>query len=348
MPATTATTQAATLDIEKMTEVQKLAALLIVLGPDSAAQVLKGLDEDEMRRVITEMANLPMVDQDLQREILQEFSEVALTGVTAIRGGVDYAKTTLEKALGSFKAMEILGRVVPGAVSVSSMQKLGELDKRQLFNVLKEEKPQAIALVLSFLAPEKSSAVLSQLREDIRGQVVERLATLGPAPIEAVEKLGELLGRKVSVKSTRGVSQTGGLKPAATVLNAMKRDLSKTILASLEQRNPELSTAIRNKMFTFEDMIILDKAALQKIMREVDARALATALKSASETLKAKLLSGLSKRAAETVNEEISFLDAVKPKEVEAAQLAVIEIVRRLEDAGEIELGQNQATERDD
>jgi flagellar motor switch protein FliG len=189
---------------------------------------------------------------------------------------------------------------------------------------------------------------LSQLRDEIRDPVIERLATLGPAPIEVLEKLGELLARKVSIKSTRGVSQTGGLKPAATVLNAMKKDLSKTILASLGQRNPELCTAIRNKMFTFEDMIILDKAALQKILREVDSRTLATALKTASETLKTKLLSGLSKRAAEAVNEEIGFLGPLKPKDIEVAQLSVIEIVRRLEDAGEIDLGELQGTKHYD
>lgn len=348
MAATTEIAQPAALDIAKMTEVQKLAALLIILGPDSAAQILKGLDEDKVHQVTGEMASLPAIGPRLQRDVLQEFSEVAVTGITAIRGGVDYARSALEKALGSFKATEILGRVAPGGVSVSSMQRLGELSTRQLFNVLKEEKPQVIALVLSFVAPEKASAVLSQLRDEIRDPVIERLATLGPAPIEVLEKLGELLARKVSVKPSRGVSQTGGLKPAATVLNAMKRDLSKSILTSLGQRNPELSTAIRNKMFTFEDMIILDKAALQKILREVDSRTLATALKPASETLKTKLLSGLSKRAAEAVNEEISFLGPLKPKDIEVAQLSVIEIVRRLEDAGEIDLGELQGAKHYD
>jgi len=341
MPAVE-TTQAAILDIAKMTEVQKLAALLIILGPDSAAQLLKGLDEDLVHQVIGEMASLPAIGPRLQRDILQEFSEVAVTGMTAVRGGIDYARSALEKALGSFKATEILGRVAPGGVSVTSMQRLGELTTRQLYSVLKDEKPPIIALVLSFIAPEKASAVLAQLRDEVREPVIERLATLGPSPIEVLEKLGELLARKINIKPTRGVSQTGGLKPAATVLNAMKRDLSKSILSSLGQRNPELSTAIRNKMFTFEDMIVLDKAALQKILREVDSRNLATALKTASETLKAKLLSGLSKRAAEAVNEEISFLGSLKPREIEAAQLSIIEAVRHLEDAGEIDLAELQ------
>ncbi len=348
MPATVEITPTAALDAAKMTKEQKLAALLIILGPDSAAQILKGLDEREIQQVTAEMANIPSIDQQLQREILGEFSVMAVEGVAAIRGGVDYARSALEKAIGANKAAELIGRIAPNVVSVSSMKKLGELDTRQLVNVLKDQKPQIIALVLSFLAPEKASAVLSQLREEIREQVVERLATLGPAPLEIVEKVGELLVKKIGVKPARGVSQTGGVKPAASMLNAMKKDLSKTILVALGQRNPELSAAIRNKMFTFEDLIILDKAGLQKVLREVDSRGLATALKTASETLKAKLLSGLSKRAAEAVNEEIGFLGAVKPKDVEAAQLAVIEIVRRLEDAGEIDLGDGQVTERYD
>jgi len=348
MPATADITPPPALDAAKMTKEQKLAALLIILGPDSAAQILKSLDERDLQQVTAEMANIPAIDQYLQREILTEFSQVAVDGGTAVRGGADYAKSALEKALGSSRAAEVLGRVGPGGASVASMKKLGDLEPRQLVNVLKDQKPQVIALSLSFLAPEKASSVLSQLREEIREQVVERLATLGPAPIEIVEKVGELLVKKISAKPARGISQTGGVKPAASMLNAMKKDLSKTILLSLGQRNPELSAAIRNKMFTFEDLIILDKAGLQKILREVDSRALATALKTASEALKAKLLSGLSKRAAEAVNEEIGFLGAVKPKDVEAAQLTVIEIVRRLEDAGEIDLGDGQVTERYD
>ena len=178
--------EAPALDISKMTKVQKLAALLIILGPEGAAQILRIFDEHELELITVEMTKITLITQDLQQEILQEFSEVALNAGTGILGGVNFARSVLEKSVGSFRASDIIGRVAPAPAPVAAMKQIIEMDTRQLCNLLKQEQPQTIALFLSYLSPEKSSQLLMLLRPDLRDQVVERLATLGATPIEVV------------------------------------------------------------------------------------------------------------------------------------------------------------------
>jgi flagellar motor switch protein FliG len=324
--------------IRQMTRYQKLAALLVILGPESAAQLLKSLDEHELEMVSMEMAKLTLITQEMRAEILQEFSELAVQAGTGILGGVTYTRSVLEKSIGIFRASDLINRVSPAPVPLGSMRQIVEMDMRQLFNLLKDEQPQTIALVASYLPPDRTSQFLTRFPEARRDQIVERLATLGPTPIEVVESIARVLGRKTNIKSTRALNQTGGLKSAADVLNAMDRNLSDPLLSDLERRNPDLAQAVRQKMFTFEDLASLDRTALQKIMREVDTRDLAVALKMASSNLKETLLACVSKRAADTVNEEIDLLGSVKTRDAEAAQQRIIESVRRLESEGELEL----------
>jgi flagellar motor switch protein FliG len=325
-------------DVSKMTKLQKLAALLIILGPESASQILRTLDPHELESVSVEMSRLPMITQEMRHAVLAEVSEVALAASTSVPGGMPFTQTALEKAVGTPKANDILDRVSKQRGPSPSVQRMVEMEPRHLFNLLKDEHTQTIALVASYLKPERASELLSLLGAEIRDQVIERLATLGPTPVEVVDTLAEVLHRRLQGKATRSSAQTGGVKTAADVLNALNKNLSKSILAALEERNAELGQAIRQKMFTFTDLMQLDVQSLQKIMREIDMRDLALALKRADEVLKTKLLSAISKRAAETVTEEMSFMGAVKLKEIEAAQGRVIEIVRRLENDGEIEL----------
>ncbi len=325
-------------DISKLTKVQKLAILLIILGPDGAAQILKNLDEHELEAVSAEMTGQTFVSQRMQMDILKEFSEVALQASTSLRGGVAVTQATLEKAVGSFKASHVINRVSPSRAPTGAMQKLLDLDSRQILHLIRQEQPQTIALITSYLPSEKASQVLQMLKDDQRAVVIERLATLSPTPIEVVEKVVDVLVSKIGSKPTRALNQTGGLKSAADLLNALSKDTSKTILTSIDERNPDLGASIRKKMFTFEDLGQIDLTGLQKIMREVDIRDLAVALKTASEQLKGTLLQAISRRAAETVKEEMEFLGSLKLKEIEAAQMRIIEVVRRLETDGELEL----------
>jgi flagellar motor switch protein FliG len=339
-PQTTLKAEPQRPEAQSLSRVQKLACLLVILGPDSAAQILRGFDPSEVEGICSEMAKFTMIGQDLQLDVLREFSEVAVEAGTAIRGGVDVTRATLEKAMGLFKATEMLSRVAPMRSSVAAIQEIVDMEPRQAYNLIRHEQPQTIALVLSYAGPDKAAEALSFFQPEQRDKILERIATLAPTPIEVVEKVVAVLVANRGVSQTRALSQTGGVKTAADLINAMDKNQGKSLLGALEERNPELSQAIRQKMFTFEDLANLDTTILQRILREVDLRELALALKSASEKLKTKLLSCITKRAAESVQEEMTFMGPVRLRDIETAHLRVIEAVRRLETEGAIDLGE--------
>ena len=318
---------------------QKLAAFLVVMGEDAAAEILKNFDDNERELVCAEMANLPLLDSNQQGAVLQEFTEMAVEARSGISGSVDFTRAVLEKSVGLFKAAEIIGRVGTARTSVATMQQIIDLDATSISNLIKEEDAQTIALVLSYLSSAKGSEVLMTLPERQREIVVEKLATLESTPIEVVETLGEVLSAKVGDKVSRALNQTGGEKSAAAVLNAMNKEERKKLLDNIDERQPELVRSIRMKMFTFDDLQTLDVKTMQKIMREVDAGQLAIALKAATTTLRDAMLGALSKRAAENVNEEIEGLpDNLSMRAIESAQNSIIDVVRQLETEGEISL----------
>ena len=305
--------------------------LLVVLGEETSIAFLRGLQPDELEAICAEMAKVGMMSIEMQNVVLKEFTDVAIHASTSLRGGFEFTQAMLEKALGLYKAATVISRVLPTRTPVSSMTQIVELEPRQIFNLLKQEQPQTISLILSYLPPEKASQLLIMLRGDLRDQVIERLATLAPTPIEIVEKVVEQLNRKLGTQHTRALNLTGGLKSAANLLNSLDKNLTKSLLQNIEERNPELGQQIRQKMFTFEDVATLETPVLQKVLREVDLRDLAIALKTASDSLKGALLGAVSKRAAETVQEEMSFMGPLKLRDIEAAQLRIIELVRKSE-----------------
>ncbi len=318
---------------------QKLAAFLVIMGEDAAAEIVKNFDDNERELVCAEMANLPLLDSQQQGEVLQEFTEMAVEARSGISGSVDFTRSVLEKSVGLFKAAEIIGRVGTARTSVASMQQIIDLDATSIMNLLKEEDAQTIALVLSYLSAAKGSEVLMGLPERQREIVVEKLATLESTPIEVVETLGDVLSSKVGERVSRALNQTGGEKSAAAVLNAMSKDDRKKLLDNIDERQPDLVRSIRMKMFTFDDLQSLDVKTMQKIMREVDAGQLAIALKAATTTLRDAMLGALSKRAAENVYEEIEGLpDNLSMRAIESSQNGIIDVVRQLETEGEISL----------
>ncbi len=342
-PGTPATPKAGDApEISSLTKFQKLAALLVMLGSDSAALVLKNFEHDEVELITTEMAKLKMISQGLQRDLLQEFTDVALEAGTSIQGGLDYTRLSLEKALGIFRATDIINRVAPTRGSLVAVQGLADLEPRQIFNLLRHEQPQTVGLVLSFIPPEKAALVFALMTPEQRERVLERLATLSPTPIEVAEKVIGVLNSKLGARQTRAMNQTGGVKAAANILNLMDKTAGKSLLLAIEERNPDLCQSIRQKMFTFEDLTSLPGPVLQRILREIDMRDLALSLKTASDKLRSALLACVSKRAAETVQEEIAFMGPVRLRDIEAAQLRVIDAVRKLEAEGDIELGNNR------
>jgi flagellar motor switch protein FliG len=344
MPTIQEPTEAA-VETGALNKTQKLAALLVMLGSDSAAAILKQFQPREIEAISREMARFNLITREQQQEILMEFSDVAVAASTSVSAGVEVTRNTLEKALGSFKASDVLGRVTSIRAPAGAMQSIADMDPRHIFNLLRDEKVQAITFIISHLSPEKAAQVLNMLRPEQRDQVVERLATLAPTPVEVGEKVVAVLNAKLGVKQTRALEQTGGITSVADLLNAMDKTVSRTLLTNIEERNPDLFQAIRKKMFTFEDLLSLDPPYIQRIMREIDMRDLTVALKKVSEPLKRLLLSNISRRAAASVQEEMAFLGHVKMRDVEAAQFRIIDIVRKLEAEGEIEIDASKSTE---
>lgn len=336
----------APVDGASLTKIQKLAALLIMLGPDSGSVILRQFQPREVESISREMARFTLITRDLQEEILREFSDVALAAGTSVSAGFEATRMTLEKAVGSFKASDILGRVASSrGTSAGAMQVIAEMDPRHIFNLIRDEQVQAITFIISHIAPEKAAQILNLLRAEQRDQVIERMATLAPTPVEVAEKVVDVLNAKLGVKQTRALTQTGGVTTAADILNAMDKGVSRTLLTSIEERNPELSGAIRKKMFTFEDLLLLGPPAIQRIMREIEMRDLSLSLKKASEPLKKLLLGQISRRAAESVQEELAYMGHVKLRDVEAAQFRIIDAVRKLEAEGEIDLDEAHTQE---
>ena len=348
MTATAETTPDAATENVALTKTQKLAMLLVMLGPENGGAMLRQFQPREVEAISREMARFSLITREQQQEILAEFSDVALAASTSLSAGVDATRNTLEKALGSFKANDVLGRVVSTrTVGGGAMQAIADMDPRHIFNLIRDEQVQAITFIISHLSPEKAAQVLNLLRVEQRDQVIERLATIAPTPVEVAEKVLDVLNAKLGIKQTRALNQTGGITTAADILNAMDKTVSRTLLTSIEERNPELSMAIRKKMFTFEDLLLLGGPAIQRIMREIEMRDLTVALKKASEPLKKLLLSNISRRAAESVQEELAFLGNVKLRDVEAAQFRIIDAVRKLEAEGEIDLDEARANENE-
>jgi flagellar motor switch protein FliG len=341
-------TAAPLLECSSMTKLQKLAALCIILGADSASELLKNLDEDELEAVSAEMARLTFISQEMQAEILREFTDVAVAASAAVLGGPGYAKKALEKSVGPSRASDIIRRVAPAAAPAPDMEPLLEMDPIELCNLLKPEQPQTIALLVSYLSPAKSSQLLALLPPAARDEVVERLATMGPAPVEVIERIVQVLARKAGRQPARALNRTGGLRTAAALLNSLEKNLCKSVLQDLEKRNPQLGHEIRQKMFTFDDLVLLGPSALQKIMREIDLRDLAMSLKTAGAQLKNILLSAVSKRAAASVDEEISMLGPLRQREIEDAKGRIVSAARHLEDEGELDLNNLRNTYRNE
>lgn len=334
-----ASAPAQAIDYSKLNRMQKLAIFLIVVGPEPAAQILKMFDDAQIELLCREMGQFQMVPEAIRKQVIEEFSPIVGESVASTMGGLDYARQTVEKARGDYKANTILGRVgAGGGTSLDVIQDIAEMEGRQIFNLIKNEQPQTISFVLSYLTPEKATEIFFLLSPELREDVIERLGTIDSTSLELVGKIVRSLGKHFDTKARPSFHRSGGVRAVADLLNGLDKETSKGLLARLEERNSALGSAIRKKMFSFEDLIRLQPADLQRVLREVDSANLAVSMKSASEPLKEKLYGSISKRAAESLRDEISMLGPVRLKDVETAQDAIIQVVRRLEEEGAVSL----------
>lgn len=328
----------ADIDYSKLNKQQKLALFLIVIGPDAAADVLREFDEVEIEALCREMNQFTMVSDEVRKQVAEEFTPVIGQSVIATRGGLDYARETLVRSHGDYKANAILGRVglAPTGTTVDLVNDLGEMDARQIFNLVKNEQPQTISFILSYLPGSKSSEVFSLFGPEQREEVLERLGIIESTSVELVSKIVRNLGKHFDKKAQPSYHNSGGVRSVADLLNGLDKETSKSLLGRLEERNPTLGSAIRRKLFSFDDLGRLTPSDLQRVLREVESTSLAVAMKSAPETLREKIYGAISKRAAESLKDEIDMLGPVRVKDVEVAQDGIIQIVRRLEEEGAI------------
>lgn len=329
---------ASELDYSKLSRHQKLAIFLVVIGPEAAAEMLRHFDDAEVEMLCREMGVITMISDSVRQKALEEFSPVIGESVMSTMGGLDYARKTLEIARGDYKAGTIIGRLGPAGTAVEVIKEISEMEGRQIYNLIKNEQPQTISFVLSYLDPAKSAQIFNLLSPDLREEVVERLGTIESTSLDLVSKIVRNLSKHFDNKVRPTYHRSGGVRAVADLLNGIDKETSKNLLARLEERNAQLGAAIRKKMFSFEDLGRLSSADLQRVLREVDSANLATSMKSSSEALKDKIFEAISKRAAESLRDEIGMLGPVRLKDVEMAQDAIIQVVRRLEEENSISL----------
>jgi len=329
------------IDYNKLNRQQKLAIFLIVIGPEAAAEMLKHFDDAEVEALCREMGNFPVVSESLREQAITELSPIIGESIGSSLGGLNYARQTLEKACGDYKANTILNRVgiSAGGTTVEVIKEIAEMEGRQIFNLIKSEQPQTIAFILSYLAAEKVSEIFILLTPELREEVIERLGTIDSTSLELVGKIVRNMGKHLDNKTRPTFHHSGGVRAVADLLNSLEKEMSKGLLARLGERNAQLGAAIQKKMFSFEDLGRLQSPDLQRVLREVESSNLAVSMKSASEAIKEKIYASISKRAAESLRDEISMLGPVRLKDVEVAQDAIIQVVRRLEEEGAISMG---------
>ncbi|MDD5348801.1 MAG: flagellar motor switch protein FliG [Chthoniobacteraceae bacterium] len=327
------------IDYSQLTKIQKIAAFFIFIGADAAAEVMKEFDTAQLELICREMANLHVIEEPVQKELIGEFGQLILTGVRSKLGGVGYAQSALAKAKGDFTAATILNRVAPSTIPSEAGEDIRQMDGRQILNLVKAEQPQTVAFILSYLDTAKAAEIVMMLAPELREEVVERLGAMEPTSHDVLLKIAKNLNRHFDKKSLKqGLHHSGGVKSVADILNALDKDTRKTLMTRIEERNAPLGAAIRKKVFSFEDLARLERVDLQRVMREVDMGDLAVALKPAKPSLIAAVMASISKRAAEGLKEDIEMLGPVKMKDVEAAQDKIIQVVRKLEEAEEITL----------
>jgi len=318
-----------------MTGKQKAALLLISLGPEVSAAIYKHLNEDEIERLTLEISGVKKVEATVKEEIIEEFHHIALAQDYISQGGIGYAKTVLEKALGKDHAQAIINRLT-SSLQVRPFDFARRADPSQILNFIQNEHPQTIALILSYLEAEQAGLILSALPQEMQADIARRIATMDSTSPEVISEIEAVLERKLSSTVTQDYTETGGVDAVVEVLNGVDRTTEKTILDALEIQDPELAEEIRKRMFVFEDIVTLDNRSIQRIIRDCENEDLILALKVSSEEVKEVLFRNMSQRMAESFQEEIEVMGPVRLKDVEDAQSRIVSTIRRLEETGEI------------
>ena len=314
---------------------QKAAVLLIALGPEKSASIFKHLKEDEIEELTLEIANTRNITPQMKDDVINEFYQICLAQQYIAEGGINYAKELLERSFGSDRAADVIGKLT-ASLQVKPFEFVRKADAGQLLNFIQDEHPQTIALILSYLAPGQAALIISALPPDRQADVAKRIAVMDRTSPDVIKEVEKVLESKLSSLVNQDYAIIGGVDAVVEILNTVDRGTEKHIMETLEIEEPELADEIRKKMFVFEDILLLDDRAIQRVLRDVDNGDLAIALKGSNEEVQNAIFNNLSKRLGVMIKEDMEFMGPVRMKDVEEAQQKIVNIIRKLEDSAEI------------
>jgi flagellar motor switch protein FliG len=324
-----------TVDTRNIPGPVKAAIVMVALGTDASSKVFKILDDADIERLSTEIARLENVSQEGREAVLEEFHNLALAHQYISQGGLDYARQVLEAALGPDRAREILEKVQQ-KIRTTGFNLLESIDPKQLVNYIQKEHPQTIAILLAHMEAPHAAAIVAALPQLVQIDVATRIATMESISPDTLSQIEEVLVTQIKSLFGGDVSEIGGVKAVAEILNNVDRGTEKNIIGNLERESPELATEIKKLMFVFEDALLLDDRSMQRLLKEIDTKELGMALKGASEELQEKFFRNMSSRASEMIKEDMQFMGPIRLKDVEEVQQRVVDVIRRLEEDGEI------------
>ena len=320
---------------EEYTSKQKAAMLLIALGPEKSSKVFKHLKEEEIEQLTLEIANIKAVSPKIKEEVLQEFYEMCLAQDYIAEGGIGYARQLLEQALGSDKAVEVINKLTV-SLQVRPFEFARKTDASQLVNFIQNEHPQTIALILSYLKPAQAALIIRSLPPEMQSDTARRIALMDRASPDVISQIEREFEKRLSTLVSEDYTTIGGIDSIVEIINQVDRTTEKNIMENLEIEDPELAEVIRKRMFVFEDIITLDPKSIQRVLREVDNHQLAVALKGSADSVKTVIMENVSKRLASMIEEDLEYMGPKRVKEIEEAQQNIVNVIRKLEDAGEI------------
>ncbi len=322
-----------------LTGVQKAAVLLVTLGEESSAEVLKHFSEDEIGLIARAIARAPNISSQQAETVLDEFHKMTIAQDFVVRGGVNYARKMLTKAFGPESAKKLIDRLMKAIGSDGDdFDVLQRADPQQLAKFIHNEHPQTVALVLSHLNSTQAASLLTSLPQKLRSDVAVRMATLDQISPEVINKIAHVIGQKLKSLGEFSRESYGGVQAVADMFNRLDSGSSKTILTDIEQQAPQLFETIRELMFVFEDLLLIDQGGVKEILAKVDRKILTVALKGTSGQLQDHLFGSMSQRGAEMLKEDIEALGPIKIRDVETAQQQIISVVRQLESEGVVSL----------
>ncbi|HUX46969.1 MAG TPA: flagellar motor switch protein FliG [Desulfosporosinus sp.] len=329
---------------QALTGIQKAAILMIALGSENSAEVVKHFGDSEIEHLTLEMANVGKVTPDQRDYVVEEFHQMCIASDYISHGGIEYAREVLEKALGESRAFDIISRLST-TLKMRPFDLVRRTDPKQLFSFIQGEHPQTIALIMTHLPVDKAATLLSSLSQDRQADVAKRVATMGRTSPEVLKEIEKVLERKISSLAPTDYTASGGIQSIVDVLNRTDPGTVKVVMDALEMEDPDLAEQIKRQMFVFEDIVVLDDRGIQLVLREVENKDLGLALKGSNPEVAQKILANMSSRAGQMLKDDMEFMGPVRLRDVEEAQQRIVKVIRKLEESGVVVISRGGSDE---